>query len=124
MELREIENYPDAVIAPYQDPLTKAIYPEAVYTNGMFSVSSRDKTLIYEIDVYASVEAFESGGTKIATPVRRVVTTPATEFYPENGAPVVSISYDDVIMGNAQVVGAVLSILSGIETQFNPADPE
>lgn len=123
-ELRDIDNYPDAQVAPYQDPNTKAIYPEAVYTNGMFSVSSRDKTLTYEIDVYASVEAFEAGGTKIATPIKRIVTTPATTFYPLNGADEVNIEYDEVIMGNAPVVGGVLQILAGLEEQFNPADPE
>jgi len=119
-ELRDINNYPDAQVAPYQDPDTKAVYPEAVYTNGMFSVSSRDKTLTYEVDVYASVDAFEAGGSKIATPIKRVITTPPTTFYPANGEEEVNLSYDDVILNNATVVNGVLMILSELESQFNP----
>jgi hypothetical protein len=122
MSIREQANYPDIVIAPYLDDRTKAYYPLAVYTSGMFSVCSRDKILTYEIDVYASIEAFEAGGHRIDTPIRRTVTEPASTFFNQHGIPV-TIGYDDVIMGNAQVVGGVLQILAGLETQFNEEPP-
>ena len=119
---RDINNYPDAVIAPFLDPLTKAYFPQAVYTTGSFTVSSRDKTLTYEIDVFASVEAFEAGGASIDTPIRRVITSPPTPFYPENGGDVVLIDYDSTIIANAMVVGGVLQILAGLEAQFSPVE--
>lgn len=119
---RDIENYPDAQIAPYLDPLTKAYYPEAVYTTGSFTVSSRDKTLTYEIDVFASVDAFEAGGASIATPIKRVITSPPTPYYPENGGDVVEIDYDSTIIANALVVGGVLQILAELESQFNSSN--
>lgn len=121
-ELRDRNNYPDLVIAPYQDPETKAIYPEAVYTSGVFNVSSRDKTLTYEIDVYASIDAFEAGGTRIATPIKRVITTPAVPYFSGTDADPIIVDYDTIIMSNAQVVGGVLMILAGLEAQFNPQE--
>lgn len=106
MSIREIANYPDAQVAPYDCPMTKITYPDAVYTSGEFTVSSRRKTLSFSIDVYASLESFEAGGEAIGTPIRRTITTETTP------------NYDDVIMANAQLVGGILVVLNGIEPQM------
>ncbi len=106
MSIREIANYPDAQVAPYDCPMTKITYPSAVYTSGEFTVSSRRKTLSYLIDVYASLESFEAGGEPIGTPIRRTVTTDTTP------------NYDEIIMENAQLVGGILAVLNGIEAQL------
>ncbi len=122
-EIRDRNNYPDIVIAPYQDPRTKAIYPAAVYTSGLFSVSSREKVLLYEVDVYASIEAFEAGGDRISTPIVRRIYTPARTFINQNGVEV-TLDYDTSILANGQVVFDVLQVLNGFEAQFNALPPE
>lgn len=73
---REFQNY-QAQVLPYQDPETKAVFLDAVYTLGEFSLDNTGKRVFWSFAVWASVDSFEQGGKPLAL-VKRYLLTDST----------------------------------------------
>jgi hypothetical protein len=65
-DIKDINNYAH-VVGPYTDPATQAIYPEAAFVLGEFTVRTSDKLIRIGRAVYASTEAFEAGALPLGS---------------------------------------------------------